>query len=59
MKTYKLSLKIEGQWRPRCEIVAENHAEASRTAMTRLESADYVKPLRLEQVDPLELQELR
>jgi hypothetical protein len=59
MKSYRLSLKIDGKWQQRCEIAAANHTEAFRTAMTRLEPADYDKPLRLEQVDPPELQEPR
>jgi hypothetical protein len=43
MKTYRLSLKIDGKWQQRCDIAAANYTEAFRTAMTRLEPADYDK----------------
>jgi hypothetical protein len=49
MGTYNLYVKTNGHWQWVCSIVAENHPDAFRQAMTKLKPEHYSKQIRLEQ----------
>ena len=46
---YQLYVHRNGRWQWSCDIVADDHAEAFRKAMTCLKPEDYANRIRVEQ----------